>query len=216
MTDERDRFEEVLKTMSGEYNLPQRETPREEMWTKIRAKRTAVPSSRRTARRRWVGWGLAAAATLAVGIGIGRITAGPGGDDGPRLASAAPDTAAPAETEGGSVAYEVAAGEHLSRVEAFLTLFRADARAGRTPDVTPARALLINTRLLQQSPAVRDPTLRAVLDDVELVLAQIALYESANDGAELELITEGMEQRDVLLKLRSATAEQRRAGGPQA
>ena len=203
-----DRFEEVLKDMAQDYHRPPHDTPREEMWTRIRAARSAGRPAGRSAGPpvRWAVWVVAAAATLAMGVGIGRFTARPG-DQSVQLAVGTTDD--PIEAAGASVAYRVAAGEHLQRVEAFLTLFRTDARSGRTPDVAPARALLINTRLLQQSQAARDPTLRTLLDDVELVLAQIALYESADDGEELNLITQGIEQRDVLLKLRSATSDPR-------
>ncbi len=107
-----------------------------------------------------------------------------------------------------TVAHQVAAAEHLRRVETFLTVFRAEARAGRVRGddyVVPARSLLTSTRLLRDTPATDDLTLRALLDDLEIVLAQIAQY-TGDRADELAFIDQGIEQRSVLLKLRATSA----------
>ena len=54
------------------------------------------------------------------------------------------------------------------------------------------------------SPAARDPRLRSLLEDLELVLMQIALLNPLEDGNDRDLITQGMNQSNVLPKLRSA------------
>jgi hypothetical protein len=194
------KFEQWLQDAAKGYHAP-RPTPRDEMWTRIQAERARRVTRRVIELRPWMRWGLAAAALLLLGIGIGRWTAdqatGVGG--GPSLASA--DTAGNRD-----VLYQVAATQYLSRTETFLTGFRADLRAGRadTRFTGQARDLLTTTRLLLDSPAADDPRMRALLEDLELVLAQISQLEAGRDPRNADLITQDMDQRSVLPKLRSA------------
>ena len=106
-------------------------------------------------------------------------------------------------------AFDVVAARHLSRSEVFLTLFR-DALRGEEPaaELSPAtaRQLLVRNRLLLDSPAARDPRMRRLLEDLELVLAQIAQLPDENQTEDSDLITDGMEAGDVLTRLRSATS----------
>jgi hypothetical protein len=187
------KFEAWLRDAARTYNAP-RATPREEMWTRIEAARV-----RRV--RPWMRWTLAAAAVLLLGIGIGRWTAlqRTGVRGGTSLASA--DTAGNRD-----VLYQVAATQYLSRTETFLTGFRADLRAGRadTRFTGQARDLLTTTRLLLDSPAADDARMRALLEDLELVLVQISQLPAGRDAHDTDLITQGMDQRSVLPKLRSA------------
>jgi hypothetical protein len=98
----------------------------------------------------------------------------------------------------------MAALEHLQLVETFLTVFRTEA-AAQPMEMAPgaARELLLTTRLVLDSPAGRDVRLAELLQDVELVLAQIASLSGEHDPQELDLIDQGMEQRRVLLRLRA-------------
>ena len=191
-----DRFERLVRDAAQDYHRPP-ETPREEMWRRIVAAR---------ARRRqhvlvqhgWLHWGLGIAAVLALGIGIGRWTArGPQG---------AETTAGRVPNEPGTLAYRVAAAQYLSRTEALLTGFRTEARPS-TPDAqfaAQARDLLTTTRLMLDSPAARDDRLKALLEDLELVLAQIAQLPAGGDKEDVQLITQGLDERSVLLRLRTA------------
>jgi hypothetical protein len=195
MTD--DRFERLLQDVARDYHRPPPETPREEMWRRIQAARAA--RRRRTGVRPWLGWGVGIAAVLALGVAIGRWTVGAGSPLMPRAPSAlAPDQ--------GSLAYGVAAAQYLTRAEALLTGFRSETRAGR-PDAqfaAQARDLLTTTRLMLDSPVADDPRLKGLLEDLELVLAQIAQFPAGGGKEDLQLINQGMEQRSVLLRLRSA------------
>ena len=119
---------------------------------------------------------------------------------------------------GGSanMAYRLAVVEHLAGTEAMLTSFRAAAKHGEVDAqiTTWARNLLTTTRLLQAS-AAEDPTMKRLLDDLELVLVQIAQYKSANPhrAEELELIEHSIERRGVIGKLHTNTpARFQRAG----
>lgn len=193
-----DRFEEFLRNAVHHYHVPP-EVPREDMWLAIaEARRHEI---RRPRRPTWQYWGVGVAAALAIGIGIGRMSVS--SDEGAISTAAAP-AAGSVEIP---VAYRVAAAEHLGRVEVFLTGFRADARTGRlVTEVAPeARDLLATTRLLMDSPLSDDLVLQGLLEDVELVLIQIAHYEGRPERGELNLIDESIDQRSVLFRLHSAT-----------
>jgi hypothetical protein len=103
------------------------------------------------------------------------------------------------------LAYRVAAAQYLSRTEALLTGFRTGARTAIDAQFTAqARDLLTTTRLMLDSPASQDPRLKTLLDDLELVLAQIAQLRLGGDAEGVRLINQGLEQRSVLLRLRTA------------
>ena len=184
-----DRFEDRLRAAARDYHRPP-ETPREEMWAAIEAERRRRRAAPRivTLRPAWR-WGLGMAAVLLVGIAIGR---GVRPKPEPRPAP--------------SIAYRLAAEQYLGRTETLLAGFRADARSGwLDPQFTrQAGDLLTLTRLLLDSPASRDPQLKPLLEDLELVLAQIAMLRVGRDTQDLELITQGIEQRSVLTRLRTA------------
>ncbi|MGH7531310.1 MAG: hypothetical protein ACREMN_13060 [Gemmatimonadales bacterium] len=194
------QLEPWLRDAARAYHTPPA-TPREAMWDQLTARRR-----RRVLTRRVTRWALAAAAVLALGVGIGRWSAGHGAapdDSGAKLAG---ESTTDARRD---FVYHVAATQYLSRTEAFLTGFRAELqRAGRGDQLPPrftgqARDLLSTTRLMLDSPAADDARLRSLLEDLELVLAQIAQF-GASDGADAELITQGMDHANVLPKLRSA------------
>jgi hypothetical protein len=195
--DDRDPLDDRIRELAREVNAPPA-TPREEMWQAISARRQARP--RRTPRPRWVPWAAAAAAVLAVGIGIGRMSV---------PESNRPTTPAISVADAPRVnptAYRLAAEEHLAQSEAFLTLFRASLeRPGdhRLASAT-ARQLLAGNRLLLDSPAARDAATRRLLEDLELVLAEIAQLSPGSPAQDLDLIRDGIERGDVLSRLRQA------------
>ena len=186
------KFEQWLKDAAKSYHSPV-PTPGEEMWKRIE---TARRNKHVIELRPWLRWAVAAAAVLVLGIGIGRwsTTRTPG----QRVANEIDSLA--------SVAYQVAATQYLSRTEAFLTSFRADAnRSANTARLArQARDLLTTTQLMLDSPAADNPRLRSLLEDLELVLMQISLLNPVQDGHDRDLITQGMNQSNVLPKLRSA------------
>lgn len=194
-----DRVREALR----DYRQPPA-APRDEMWWAISAARSRRRSVRRIVRRAY--WGLALAATLILGIGIGRLVS--------RGAGPLPAPAGSAAYATASTAYRVAAGQYLMRTEVLLTDFSAQSRKGRLDPqfLSAARDLLTTTRLMLDSPAADDPQLRALLQDLELVLAQVTqLPEEPRQRTELDLINQSLTQRGVLARLRAATPA---AGGP--
>lgn len=206
-----DRFEEVLREAAQDYNRPPR-TPDELMWARIEATRRERARGREGSplmRSPWVRWSLGLAAALAIGIGIGRFAlddgstplAERGGADEPAAAVNGDGVA------GSQLAYRLVTTEHLSRAETFLTSFRTSARSGRAAEAQfwgNASELLSSTRLLLDSPAAQDPVFRSLLEDLELVLVQIAGVPEDRQEEEVQLVAEGLESRGLLPRLRTA------------
>ena len=120
----------------------------------------------------------------------------------PRRPSRDADTATP------NLAYRLVVLRHLAGSEAMITAFRASAQRGETDAQMAAwsRELLGTTRLLEQSSVTDDPTMRRLLEDLDLVLAQIARYTTRGtvNTEELDLIEESINKRGVITKLRSS------------
>jgi hypothetical protein len=208
-----DRFDEHLREAAREYNSPP-ETPRDVMWERIVAARTGkAEKADRTEKvdgsstvviplrpLRPLRLPLGIAALLAIGVGLGRLTAPP--PESPSQASIATEIV----PEVSDLAYRVAATEHLSQSEAFLTLFRSSVRRGGNEQLasSTARQLLATNRLLLDSPAGGDNRIRLLLQDLELVLAQIAQLSSSPRSPDLDLITEDLEDSGVMSRLRTA------------
>lgn len=106
--------------------------------------------------------------------------------------------------------YHAAAVQTLVQAEAVLTAYRGVEATGRDPQAMQqaarwARDVLSSTRLLIDSPAGRDPQMRALFTDLELVLAQIVqLSGTPLQDSERDLIDRAMRDRDLLPRLRSA------------
>ena len=216
-----DRFDDQLQDVARDYNLPP-ETPRDEMWERIMAARADEADRARTAdesdagerdavrsirpvrfvrRVRPLALAAGIAALLGLGVALGRLTV-----DRPEPVAVAP---VPAVTPKVSVAaYQLATTEHLSQAEIFLTLFRASVRSGGGGNEllasATARELLASNRLLLDSPAAKDVRTRALLQDLELVLAEIAQLSPQPKSRDLELIKEGLDQGGVISRLRIA------------
>jgi hypothetical protein len=203
-----DQLDEPLRTAARDYHPPPA-TPRDAMWRAIDHQRRA-DRTRRPAGRPWIPWAAAAAALLTVGAALGRLFApgivSPGAEPTPARAGAAQAEAAQATLPRvNQTAYRMAALEHLGQSEAFLTLFRASLRTGGQARLAPAtaRQLLASNRLLLDSPAARDSRTRLLLEDLELVLAEIAQLPANASPGDRKLIRDGMEQGAVLPRLRT-------------
>ena len=147
-----------------------------------------------------------------------RPTATPGAVTGPgAVATTRPATPVVQGTPKGAYAdfaphrlYRLAAVQTLTQAEALLTAYRTTDLATRNPAAAKqlsqwGREVLSSTRLLLDSPAGDDPQLRALLDDVELVLVQIIrLSGSPLDASERALIDGAMRDHDLLPRIRTA------------
>jgi hypothetical protein len=195
-----ERFEETVRRLAQDYHRPP-EPPREEMWAAIQEERMLSADHRRPVWKGWAGWSTVIAAALLIGVGLGRLSVRP---------DAVTVAAAPAAAPAPEVAYQLAATQYLSQAEALLTSFRSESGAGQPDAQLTAWAsdLLSTTRLLLDSPAAEDARMRVLLEDLELILAQIAQLaprESAAPPAEeVEIVRQAIDQGGVLPKLRTA------------
>ena len=190
-------LDQLLADMRRSYNAPPATLPLDTMWAGIERESFGARGARAAARAVW--WvGLAAA--LVVGVGIGRLTS----PKPPQVATV--DAPRPATRAVQPADYDRATTRYLGQTAALLVALPAEVRAGRADQRFVARAaeLLTTTRLLLDSPAAADPRVRALLEDVELVLAQVAHLDSEGGRVELELIAQALEQRDLLPRLTSA------------
>ena len=157
-------------------------------------------------------------ATTTPPAGAGRVLA-----LAPNVPSAAPDRGPPGTADGrrgstrnplarrsaaddAALPYRLAAMQHLVTTEALLMSLRGDVRTGRkdTTIAVWAGDLLGTTRVLIDSPAGRDPQLKQLLEDLELVLAQISRLPGARgEAADLGLIDDAVRHREIMTRLRA-------------
>jgi hypothetical protein len=222
MTD--DRFDKLMRDAADTFRRPP-EPPIDEMWAEIEARAgfgsatpaipiasiTPITAAKRGSRvPRWLG----IAATLVIGIGIGRGSAFVG-----RQVASTPEKSGPAiETVASAIPrndpaldrpYEVEASQYLGQTAALLISLPSEAKSGRTDQQFANRAtdLLARTRLLMDSPAANEPAMRDLLEDLELVLAQVVRLRSNASRTDLDIINRALEQRDVIPRLRTAVAD---------
>ena len=125
-----------------------------------------------------------------------------------RMASGAPADSAVTggDASDQALAYQLVVLRHLAGTEAMITSFRTSARSGEVDAQVGkwARDLLGTTRLLEASPAAKDPVMKRLLEDLELVIVQIVQYSTHNthDPEELDLIEQSIRKRGVITKLR--------------
>lgn len=126
------------------------------------------------------------------------------GAEAPAGANTGSDGAPRRRPSASNESYDVATLEHLSRAEALLTSFRTPRSTGDgSPLNVWARDLLADTRLLLDSPAATDARRRQLLEDLELVLAQIVQLP-AEASADRGLVQRSIERGAVLSRLRSS------------
>ena len=200
MTDE--RLQELMDQARDSYRVPA-EPPLDAMWARIEREhfdaipsRDALPSGWRARRQWWVPL-IGIAATLVIGIGIGRVTAVP---DAPELPPVA-DATRPGASPLGRSTYE-----YLDETVTLLASLARGAERGDSLFISRASQLLGTTRLLLDSPATTDPRMRALLEDLELVLAQVARLRTVPRAEELTFIADALDERDVVPRLRTVAA----------
>ena len=186
------------------------EPPLDRMWLRVEGEAFG-----RGRRGRWLRTLLPLAATLAIGFGIGQV-APPllrHRDTGATTATAARPAAAEEHLTARLVSNEApfvgVATDYLERVTALLVTLAEESRRGQPVDYSKAQAreLLATTRLLMNGPQVTNPHLREMLDDLELVLAQIVRLPPRPGAPDVYLIDQALDQREVIPRLRVMLAE---------
>jgi hypothetical protein len=116
-----------------------------------------------------------------------------------------------------NLAYRLVVLQHLAGSEAMITAFRTAARRGDMDAQLArwARELLSTTRMLESSAATQDPTMKRLLEDLDLVIAQIVQYAThgTNNSEELDLIEQSITSRGVITKLRGTVSARTSAAG---
>ncbi len=168
------------------------------MWQRIEA-RAFAPQSR-------ISWSLplALAAVLALGLGVGfwagrRATAPAAAD------SSLTNQAGPARLAGaGATPFVGVASNYLEQMTGLVIAVAGDLRTGQVPPgtIVHARELLSTTRLLLDG-GVEDQRFRDLLEDLELVLAQVVRLRDATPALDAALIAQALDQREVLPRLTS-------------
>jgi hypothetical protein len=214
-----DRFEALMRDAARTFRKPPEPPPDlDGMWAEIERETWGGGATTQPARieARWLGTrtsGWLAAATLVIGIGLGRASALLRHDTVPPTKVASVGTQAPIRGDTAFDApYSLETSQYLGQTAALLIALPAETRSGHPDDKFVGRAaeLLTRTRLLLDSPAANDTHMRALLEDLELVLAQVVRLQNGQNGpdrTELDLINRALEQRDVIPRLRTAAAD---------
>ena len=198
-------FDDVIRRLPDDFKVP--DAPLEEMWQVIEN----AHFDARAANSRWTRtapW-LAAAATLVIGIGIGRYVPRAKTSTSAPVVAASNMAAPVADTSAVADAYRDQTSHYLGQAAALLISLPAKDVSGKTDAsfANKAADLLVTTRLLIDSPAASgDPKLRSLLEDLELVLVQIARLHGEKNKSDLDLIHQAVEQGDVISRLNSAAA----------
>lgn len=201
-----DRFEQVIRDLPRIFNAGPPTPPLDQMWSVIEDAQFDTPQPK-PSRHSLVTSPWLAAATLLVGIGIGALI--------PRAKSPTPthsvvaQTASAPEASAVTNAYREQTNHYLGQAAALLISLPAGDASKKADSVFANKAsdLLVTTRLLIDSPAAsQDPKLRSLLEDLELVLVQIARLRNERSRTDLDLIHQAVEQGDVLSRLNSAVA----------
>jgi hypothetical protein len=196
-----DRLDELLDDAKRTWLEPP-EPDYQAMWGRIEREAFGGGGARNVSRApSWRIYSMGLAATLVMGVALGRFSMREGAP--PAVAAVQADSA----TESHASAYDKAATELLGRTVVLLTsLPSAHSVVAGERFSRQATELLTNTRLLLDSPAASDVRFKNLLEDLELVLAQIAMLQSGRTRQEIDLITDALEERDVVPRIRSAVA----------
>lgn len=187
------QFDDFLKRNAGDYNAPPAETPRDEMWASIaraRAPRRIVRPTRRYAP--WIGM----AATLLVGIGIGRFV----------LTTPAATTVAQADSVGGTPVSPTVSAVNDVPDGSILTMETTDSSAGaplRTTPMLPQARLVSAPRPLPAATRAEPSTAftLASRDHLQRAEALVSVVAATPADATMDSLT-GKWAREMLTNTR--------------
>ncbi|HEY4217963.1 MAG TPA: hypothetical protein VGM67_12550 [Gemmatimonadaceae bacterium] len=209
-----ERFDELMRDAAQTFRSPP-EADFDGMWAEI-DRRTNVGADAPVRTRAFssrAAW-MALAATLVIGVALGRASMMIGRHAAPQVAPAVVARAQTAQRADSNTSlannpYEAETSRYLGQTAALLIALPSEAKNGRANEQFVGRAgdLLTTTRLLLDSPASDDPNMRNLLEDLELVLAQVVRLPNTHNRTELELINRALEQRDVIPRLRTAVSD---------
>jgi hypothetical protein len=206
------KFDEFLRRAATDYNAPV-PPPADAMWSRIEADVAEAirpkPVSQFARRRTWIVVGAGIAATLMLGVAVGRWSVLPPVQIIDTPITVRPATATDDSTRSAAHAEAVTLA-HLADAEVFLTVVRSDLKAGRSDAERAARSreLLVRTRLLLGASADRSPAVMQLLEDLELLLAEISALPKSRPSMDLKLLDETMREGNVLPRIRATLPAQ--------
>ena len=200
-----DRLDKIIDTAADHYNVPPVNPPFEQMWTAIESEtfgRQIGPVAGRKgfslANNPW----LRMAAVLVLGVAIGRVSTRP---------APTPETPTPLNEPvvNAEASYEMSAERYLGQAVTLVAGLPRQLQTGRIDSAYAARATesLATLRQLMDSPAASNPRLRALFEDLELVLVQVVLMPANGSAFEAKMIRQAIQERDVMPRLVDAVAE---------
>ena len=199
------KLDKLIDSARETYRVPP-EPDLEGMWDEINAELDVRTGGVRRDRRRvvfaWRQAGLAAAAALVIGVGVGRwsapaaITVAAGVDSKPANGVQQVMNNIPEPLQRTATSYFGETAQLLKDIQ-------ADPGGAYA---TQAMTLLSTTRLLLDSPAATDEKLHGLLEDLELILARIAMLQSTpgTRKEDLQMIRNALVDRDVVPRVHSA------------
>jgi len=202
-----------LNRMARSHNSPP-EVPRDRMWEKINAARSGRRgvlepdfTPRRSPAFSIIRIAAGVAAILVLGIFIGRMTEqqpGPTPDAGPVAVNEAEAIDPGIKKD----IYRLAARDLFSRADFLLTDFKVRSCGKDDLSEVPAWAggMLVQTRLLMDTDVAEDIEMKSLLDELELVLAQIVGLSRDNCASDMAWIRQGLQERDTIDRLRTVSA----------
>ena len=199
-------IERGLAELKETWRTPGAPPPLDRMWEAIERDAFTAPVR---APSRWTRTLLPLAATLLIGFGIGQVAPRLGGKDVVASAESAAVSAPRAQSASEAPPFVGVATDYLERVTALLVTLAGESGRGQPAQysASQARDLLATTRLLMDTPYPLEPHLRSLLEDLELVLAQIARLPARPSAPDVYLIDQAMDQREVIPRLRVYLAE---------
>lgn len=195
------QLDKLIEAAAPHFRVPP-PAPLDEIWDRISAERH--PNAlQRPASRRATWWRLTGvAAAVGLSFTLGRFTATTARQE----ATPAPSAATVASLEQPMAA---AATQLLGQTVALLSALPAEREVALSDQRFARQAgdLLVTTRLLIDSRVAQgDPALKSLLEDLELVLAQIARLHNGESRDELDLITDALQEQDIVPRIRSVAA----------
>jgi hypothetical protein len=210
------KFDDLMRDAAHTYNVPPDMPPFEQMWQSIEAARQkqeltaeewARPVEVKSPKHSlWQQPWLRMAAMLLLGLGLGRasvaVISAPSSEATVAEAPFEPETTVPAQ-------YQLVTDHYLGQTAALLLALPGElsSKPADASFATRADELLLQTRLLLDSPATSDPALRMLFEDLEIVLAQVVRLQADRDPTRIDMLNQALEQRDVIPRLRSAVVD---------
>jgi hypothetical protein len=202
-----DQFEKIINTAADHYNVPPVNPPFDQMWTAIETEAFGQKIAPKPQRVSLVNnpW-LRMAAVLVLGVAIGRLSLAAKGTP---LAPENPDATVATANEPADDTYQLTTERYLGQTVTLLVSLPNQLRAGGadTSFVRRASESLATLRLLMDSPAANNPRMRALFEDLELVLVQVVQMPEDGSATDSKMIRQAMQQRDVMPRLLDAVAE---------